>query len=166
MMSRLYIWQLAIHLRRSARCPQHTEWWWLLTCRFQSGTAIVLRSGWMTSGKQTDRCWTKYSGGYSSLSPVNKIPAPRAGITTFSVQKATSGVGNRCYQHGLQIAQSIVTNISSSGMSASVLSVQRSNLEIMSLLTSNTPGGIATYIECSAMPTPRQPHQEKLNLLQ
>ena len=30
------------------------------------------------------------------------------------------------------------------------------NLEIMSLLTSNTPGGITTEIERSAMPTPRQ----------
>jgi hypothetical protein len=37
------------------------------------------------------------------------------------------------------------------------VSVQRTNLEIMSLLTSNTPGRITTYIECSAMPTPRQP---------
>jgi hypothetical protein len=27
----------------------------------------------------------------------------------------------------------------------------------MSLLTSNTPGGITTYIERSAMPTPMQP---------
>jgi len=34
----------------------------------------------------------KYSGGYSSLSPLNSIPAPRAGITTFWVQMATSGV--------------------------------------------------------------------------
>jgi len=31
------------------------------------------------------------------------------------------------------------------------------NLEIMSLLTSNTPGRITIHIECSAMPTPRQP---------
>jgi len=30
------------------------------------------------------------------------------------------------------------------------------NLETMSLLKSNTPGGIATYIERSAMPAPRQ----------
>jgi len=37
------------------------------------------------------------------------------------------------------------------------VSVQRTNLEIMSLLTSNTPGGITTYIERSAMPTPMQP---------
>jgi hypothetical protein len=37
--------------------------------------------------------------------------------------------------------------------------VQRTNLEIMSLLTSNTPGRITTYIERAAMPTPRQPMQ-------
>ena len=30
-------------------------------------------------------------------------------------------------------------------------------VEIMCLLTNNTPGGITTYIERSAMPTPRQP---------
>ena len=33
----------------------------------------------------------------------------------------------------------------------------RTNLEVMSLLQSNTPGRITTYIGCSAMPTPRQP---------
>jgi hypothetical protein len=37
----------------------------------------------------------KYSGGYASHSPLNKIPALGAGITTFSVQMATSGVANR-----------------------------------------------------------------------
>jgi len=36
-------------------------------------------------------------------------------------------------------------------------SVQKTNLKIMSFLTSNTPGGITTYIEHSTMPTPRQP---------
>jgi len=36
-------------------------------------------------------------------------------------------------------------------------SVQRTNLQVMSILTSNTPGRITTYIERVAMPTPRQP---------
>jgi len=98
----------------------------------------------------------KYFGGYSSLSPLNKIPALRVGITTFSEQMATSGVGNRFSQHGLQIAQSIATYIISSGMSVYGVSVQRTNLEIMSHLTSHTPSRITTYIERSAMPTLRQ----------
>jgi len=42
-------------------------------------------------------------------------------------------------------------------MSVVGVSVHQKNLEIMSLLTSETPGGITTYIERSAMPTPRQP---------
>jgi len=42
-------------------------------------------------------------------------------------------------------------------MSVFGASVQRTNLEILSLLTSNTPTGITNYIECSAMQTPRQP---------
>jgi len=42
-------------------------------------------------------------------------------------------------------------------MSVFGLSILWTNLEIMSLLTSNTPGGITTYIECSVMPTPMQP---------
>jgi len=37
----------------------------------------------------------KYSGGYSSLSPFNKIPMPIVGITRFSVQMVTSGGANR-----------------------------------------------------------------------
>jgi hypothetical protein len=37
----------------------------------------------------------KYFGGHSTLSLLNKIPAPRADITMFSVQMATSGVANR-----------------------------------------------------------------------
>jgi hypothetical protein len=41
-------------------------------------------------------------------------------------------------------------------MSVLGASVQRTNLEIMFLVTSNTPGGITTYIERLAMPTPRQ----------
>jgi len=75
----------------------------------------------------------------------------------FSVQMATSGVANLFEQHGLQIAQSIATYIISSGMSVVGTSVQRTNFEIMSLLTSNTPGGITTFLEPTAMPTPRQP---------
>jgi hypothetical protein len=75
----------------------------------------------------------------------------------FSVQMATSGVANRFYHHDLQIALSIATYIISSGMSVFGASVQRTNMEIMFLLTSNTPGGMTTYIEHSAMPTPRQP---------
>jgi hypothetical protein len=38
-------------------------------------------------------------------------------------------------------------------MSVFSASVQRTKLEIMSLLTCNTPSGITTYIERSAMPT-------------
>jgi hypothetical protein len=98
-----------------------------------------------------------YYGGYSSRSPFNTMPAPRAGITTFYVHIATSGVVNRFKQHGLQIAQSTANYIFSSGMSVFDASVQRTNLEIISLLTSNTPGLLTTYIEHSAMPTPRQP---------
>jgi len=46
--------------------------------------------------RQTNReVLNEYSGGHSSLSPLNKIPTLRAGITTFSVQMATSGVANR-----------------------------------------------------------------------
>ena len=37
--------------------------------------------------------------------------------------------------------------------------VQRTTLQIMCILTSNTPSWITTYIECSAMPTPRRPMQ-------
>jgi len=72
---------------------------------------------------------------------------------------ATSGIENLFWQHGLQIALSIATSINSSGMSVFGVSVERMTLEIMSLLTSNTPGGITIYIECSAIPTPRQPIQ-------
>jgi len=69
----------------------------------------------------------------------------------------TSGVGNRFYQHSLQIALSIATYIISSGMSVLGGSVQGTNLEMMSILTSNTHNGITTYVERSAMPTPKQP---------
>jgi hypothetical protein len=70
---------------------------------------------------------------------------------------ATSGVANQFQQHGLQITQSIATYIISSDMSVFGVYVQSTNMEIMSLLPSNSPGGITTYIEHSAMPTPRQP---------
>ena len=56
----------------------------------------------------------------------------------------------------MQIDLSIATYIISSGMSVYGARVQRTNMEIMSLLTSNTPGGITTYIEHSAMPTSTQ----------
>jgi len=60
-------------------------------------------------------------------------------------------------QQGSQIALSIATYIMPSGISVLCASVERMNLEIMSLLITNTPGGITTYIKRSAMPTPRQP---------
>jgi hypothetical protein len=94
-----------------------------------------------------------YSGGYSRLVPLNKIQALKAGITMFSVQMATSGVANQFWMHGLNIAQSIATYIISSGISDSGASVQRIHLEIMSVLTSNTHGGITIYLEHTAMPT-------------
>ena len=96
----------------------------------------------------------KYSGVYSSLSPSNNIPVPGAGITIISVQMAPSGIANQFQQDGLQIAQSRATHIISSGVSVSGARVQRSHLKIMSLLTSNTPGGITTYIAPSSMATP------------
>jgi len=112
---------------------------------------MFLKSSGMSSGKLTNRCWTRYSGGYSSLPPVNTLPAPRAGITQFPLRIATSGVANRFWRHGTQSAQSIVTYTISSGMPVYGANVQRTNLEIMSLVTSNTPGGITTCIECSTM---------------
>ena len=57
----------------------------------------------------------------------------------------------------MQIALSIALFTSSSGMYVFGASVHRTHLKIMSLLTSNTPGGITTYIERSAMSTQRQP---------
>jgi len=111
----------------------------------------------MSSGEQTERCRTKYCGGYSSLSPSNQIPEQWVGITTFSVQMATWDVTNWFWQHGLQIAHHIATYIISSGISVSDASVKRTNLEIMSLLTRNSPRGITTNIERSVMPTPIEP---------
>ena len=64
---------------------------------------------------------------------------------------------NLFQQHGLEMTLSIGTYTILSGIYVCCVSVQRTNLEIMSLLTSNTPSGITTYIESSAMPTPRQP---------
>ena len=75
----------------------------------------------------------------------------------FSVQMTTSGVANRFQQHGLPIALSKATYIILSSMSVFGASVRRTNLKIMSHLTSNTAGGITTYIERSAKPTRRQP---------
>ena len=94
---------------------------------------------------------------YSRLASLNTIPALGAVITTFSMEMATSGVPIQFQVHGLQIAQSIATYIISSSMSVFGASVQRTNLEILSVLRCNTPGGITTYIECLGMPTPRQP---------
>jgi hypothetical protein len=85
-----------------------------------------------------------YHWGYSIHSPFNDIPAPRQGSTVFSLQTASSRIANWFPQHGLQIAQGIVTNIISSYMSVIGVCVQRMNLEIMCILTSNTPGGITT----------------------
>jgi len=69
---------------------------------------------------------------------------------------ATSGVGNRFQQHVLQISLAIATYIILSGMSDVSASVQRTEFEIMSLLTSNPPGVFTTYIEHSAIPTATQ----------
>jgi len=150
------MWQLDIYLQRSARCPQHTASQWSLAYRFQSRNSIFLRSGSMSSSKHTERCWTKSSGRYYSYSPLHIIPAPGAGISTFSFQMATSGIGNRFWQNGFQIPQSIATYVITSGVSNCGGSVETSNFEIMCILTSNAPGRITTYIEHWAMPTPRQ----------
>jgi hypothetical protein len=75
------------------------------------------------------------------------MPVRRGGFTTFSVQMATSGFGTRLEHQGLVIALNISTYIILSGMSVFGTIVQGTNLEIMSLLTSNTPGRISTYIE-------------------
>jgi hypothetical protein len=123
----------------------------------QSRTVIFRRSGWISNVKHPRTFWRKYSGGYSSLLPLNKIPTQRVGLPTLSVQMRTSGVANQILLNALPIALSIATYIISSGMSVFVATVQRSNLAIISLLTSNTPGGIPTYIESSSMPPPTQP---------
>jgi len=61
----------------------------------------------------------------------------------------------------MQIPQSIATYIILSSMSVLGASIQMMNLEIMSHLTSNTPGVITTYIERSPIPTPRQPKRNR-----
>jgi len=136
-----YIWQLAIYLRRSARCPKHTFSERLHSCQISSRTAIVPRSGWVNSGKQTERCWTGYSGGYTNLSPLNTIPAPKVRTTIFSLQMAASGIANCILWHGLEIGHSIVTYIISNDMSVFGVPVQSTNLELMSLLANNTLAG-------------------------
>jgi len=83
-------------------------------------------------------------------------PDPDPKWRSGTVANTTSGVANRFKQHGLQSVQSIATYIISSGMSVFCASVQRTNLEIMCILTRNTPGGITTYIARSVMPTLRQ----------
>jgi hypothetical protein len=70
---------------------------------------------------------------------------------------ASSGIANQFWQHGFQIALSIATYVISINMFVFGASVQKTKLEIMSLLTSNTPAGITTDLEHSAMPTARQP---------
>ena len=97
------------------------------------------------------------SSGCSILAPLNNIPAPRAGSTKFSVPMATLGIANWFWQHRLQIALSVATYIISSSMCVFGPSMQRTNFDNMSLLTSNTPGGITIYIEHKLMQTPRQP---------
>jgi hypothetical protein len=61
------------------------------------------------------------------------------GITMFSVQMAISGVAKQFSQCGWQMAQSIAIYIISSSICGFGASVQRTNLAIMSMLTSNTP---------------------------
>jgi hypothetical protein len=50
-------------------------------------------------------------------------------------------------------------------MSIFGMTVQRTNLEIMSLLTTTIPGGIRIYIERSAMPRHRQPMPNTLHAM-
>ena len=87
------------------------------------------------------------------------------GITTSRVKLETSGVAKQFSQHGLRIPLRIVTYIIWTGMSGLVGSDQITHLEIMSLLTRITPGGITTYIECSVLPTPRKPMLNSLHAI-
>ena len=57
----------------------------------------------------------------------------------------------------MQNILSIATNIISNDMSVFGANVRRTNSEIMSFVTSKTPGGITTKIECSTMTTTGQP---------
>jgi hypothetical protein len=68
---------------------------------------------------------------------------------------ATSGIANQFHQHALEIALSIRTYIMSSNRPDFGASVTQTNLEILSLVTGNTPSRITTYIEHSAIPTAR-----------
>jgi len=70
---------------------------------------------------------------------------------------ATSAIANRILQHGLQITKSVEIYIISSGMFVFGVIVQRTNLQIMSLLKRNTPGRITTNLGRSVMATPREP---------
>jgi hypothetical protein len=74
-----------------------------------------------------------------------------------SAQMATSGFVNHFWQNGLPIALSIATYIIFRGLSIFGVTDQRTNLEIMSLLTTNIPGGIRIDVQRSAMPRHRQP---------
>jgi hypothetical protein len=78
---------------------------------------------------------------------------------------ATSGVANRGQQHSLQIVQSIATYIISSDMSVFGVTVKRKNVEILCILTNNTPGGMATNRECSAMATTWQQMPNSLHAM-
>jgi hypothetical protein len=89
-----------------------------------------------------------------------QIPALGVGISMFSVPMATSDIANRFLQHGLQLSQSIATYIIFSGMSVFGACVQITHLDIISLLTSNTPSRITPYIECSAIPPPLEVNAE------
>jgi hypothetical protein len=99
----------------------------------------------------------EYSTMNSSLTSLNKVPTPKTGIAMFPKLMVTGDIANRFKNHGLPIALSIATYSISCGMSVYGTCGKNTNLEIMSLLTSNIPGGIPNYIECSAIPTPRQP---------
>jgi hypothetical protein len=65
----------------------------------------------------------------------------------------------------LQIALGIETYIISSGIYDIGASVLITNLQIMSLLTSHTAGGITNYMEHSAMSTAREPMPNSLHAI-
>jgi hypothetical protein len=82
---------------------------------------------------------------------------PRVGITTFSTQMAISGIVNWFSHHGLQIALEIRCLHHLGRHVCGRCENPRTNLQIMFLLTSNTPREITTYRKCSASPTQWQP---------
>ena len=84
-------------------------------------------------------------------------PSAESGYYNILCADATSGAAILYKQHGMQIALGIATYFISSGMCVVGAGVPRTDLENTSLQTSHTAGGITTYIECSAIPTPRQP---------